>query len=150
MEPRTNQHIPYRTGKSLTGTARYASVNTHLGLEQGRRDDLEGLTYVLLYFLRGQLPWQGLQAANQKDKYHKICLKKQNIPVRELCKGVCVCVRARAPVRMVWLCATSPSFCACAVCVCQSRGGCKTRSRALSELVWGVECVFKSQYLARP
>jgi hypothetical protein len=59
-----------------------------LGLEQGRRDDLEGLTYVLLYFLRGQLPWQGLQAANQKDKYHKICLKKQNIPVRELCKGL--------------------------------------------------------------
>lgn len=88
VEPRTNQHIPYRTGKSLTGTARYASVNTHLGLEQGRRDDLEGLTYVLLYFLRGQLPWQGLQAANQKDKYHKICLKKQNIPVRELCKGL--------------------------------------------------------------
>jgi hypothetical protein len=35
-----------------------------------------------------QLPWQGLQAANQKDKYHKICLKKQNIPVRELCKGL--------------------------------------------------------------
>mmetsp|Transcript_50866 Transcript_50866/g.115855 ORF Transcript_50866/g.115855 Transcript_50866/m.115855 type:complete len:417 (-) Transcript_50866:59-1309(-) len=88
VEPRTNLHIPYRTGKSLTGTARYASVNTHLGLEQGRRDDLEGLTYVLLYFLRGTLPWQGLQAANQKDKYHKICLKKQNIPVRELCKGL--------------------------------------------------------------
>lgn len=88
IDPRTSQHIPYRTGKSLTGTARYASVNTHLGLEQGRRDDLEGLTYVLLYFLRGALPWQGLQAANQKDKYHKICLKKQNIPVRELCKGL--------------------------------------------------------------
>mmetsp|Transcript_29071 Transcript_29071/g.69921 ORF Transcript_29071/g.69921 Transcript_29071/m.69921 type:complete len:369 (+) Transcript_29071:203-1309(+) len=88
MDPKNGQHIPYRTGKSLTGTARYASVNTHLGLEQGRRDDLEGLIYVLLYFLRGSLPWQGLQAANQKEKYHKICLKKQNIPVRELCKGL--------------------------------------------------------------
>mmetsp|Transcript_39516 Transcript_39516/g.105015 ORF Transcript_39516/g.105015 Transcript_39516/m.105015 type:complete len:386 (+) Transcript_39516:523-1680(+) len=88
VDTKTNQHIPYRTGKSLTGTARYASVNTHLGLEQGRRDDLEGLTYVLLYLLKGSLPWQGLQAANQKEKYHKICQKKQNIPIRDLCKGL--------------------------------------------------------------
>eukprot|EP00291_Cryptomonas_curvata_P005396 CAMPEP_0172188422 /NCGR_PEP_ID=MMETSP1050-20130122/21920_1 /TAXON_ID=233186 /ORGANISM="Cryptomonas curvata, Strain CCAP979/52" /LENGTH=351 /DNA_ID=CAMNT_0012862925 /DNA_START=122 /DNA_END=1173 /DNA_ORIENTATION=+ len=88
VDPKTNQHIPYRTGKSLTGTARYASVNTHLGYEQGRRDDLEGLVYVLLYLLRGSLPWQGLQAANQKEKYHKICLKKQNTPIRDLCKSL--------------------------------------------------------------
>lgn len=66
------EHIPYKDNKNLTGTARYASVNTHLGIEQGRRDDIEGMVYMLIYFFHGQLPWQNMDAKNKKEKYEKI------------------------------------------------------------------------------
>ncbi|KAE8685044.1 Casein kinase I isoform epsilon [Hibiscus syriacus] len=83
----THKHIPYRENKNLTGTARYASVNTHLGIEQSRRDDMESIGYVLLYFLRGSLPWQGLKTGTRKQKYDRITEKKVSTPIEVLCKS---------------------------------------------------------------
>lgn len=82
------EHIPYKDGKGLTGTARYASINTHLGIEQSRRDDLETLAYVFIYFLKGSLPWQGLRVTQIREKYAKIKEKKMQTTIEELCRDI--------------------------------------------------------------
>ncbi len=61
-------HVPHRDGKKLTGTPRFASLQTHAGVEQSRRDDLESLVYMLVYLIRGALPWQGLGKGKRKEQ----------------------------------------------------------------------------------
>ncbi len=78
---------PMNNKKKLTGTARYASINALKGYEQSRRDDLEAVGYVLMYLLRGSLPWQGLQAKNKEERYKKILQKKIEITSYDLCYG---------------------------------------------------------------
>ena len=87
-DPRTDQHIAYRDDKQLTGTARYASLYTHNGVEQSRRDDMECLGFVLIYFLRGNLPWQGVKVADKKEKYEIIKERKVSMSLQELCEGL--------------------------------------------------------------
>lgn len=82
---KTLKHYPYIKKKKLTGTARYASIHAMEEMEQSRRDDLEAVGYVLIYFIRGNLPWQGLKLKSKEDRYKKILQKKKEVSTEELC-----------------------------------------------------------------
>ena len=84
---RTLKHNPMIKNKNLIGTARYASINALDGNSQSRRDDLEAIGYVLMYFLRGRLPWQGIPVKNKEERYRKIMEKKIETSAEELCQG---------------------------------------------------------------
>jgi len=84
-------HVAMREGYGLIGTARYASINAHLGRELSRRDDLESIGYTLLYFLKGKLPWQDVKGSNRKAKYKKIKEMKLSLSVDKLCEGAPSC-----------------------------------------------------------
>ena len=84
---KTLEHYPMKKNKKLTGTARYASINALRGNDQSRRDDLESIGYVLIYLLKGVLPWQGIDAKTKEEKYAKILYKKEITPPEELCNG---------------------------------------------------------------
>ena len=88
IDKNTNKHIPYREGKGLTGTARYVSLFTHYGIEQSRRDDIEGIAYNLIYLAKGKLPWQGVKTKNKKEKHKKIMESKIQISPEKLCEGL--------------------------------------------------------------
>mmetsp|Transcript_3714 Transcript_3714/g.11703 ORF Transcript_3714/g.11703 Transcript_3714/m.11703 type:complete len:349 (+) Transcript_3714:122-1168(+) len=81
------RHAHMRTRLNLTGTARYASLNAHRGVEQSRRDDLEAIGHMLMYLLLGVLPWSGLEARTKKEKYQKIMEKKESTRLSDLCQG---------------------------------------------------------------
>jgi casein kinase 1 len=85
---KNNKHISYKEGKGLTGTARYVSLYTHYGIEQSRRDDIEGIAYNLIYFGKGKLPWQGIKSKNKKEKHQKIMESKIYYNPNKLCEGL--------------------------------------------------------------
>ena len=88
IDKETNKHIPYKEGKGLTGTARYVSLFTHHGIEQSRRDDIEGIAYNLIYLAKGKLPWQGVKTKNKKEKHKKIMNMKLAYSPETLCQDI--------------------------------------------------------------
>lgn len=88
IDSKTKKHIPYKEGRSLTGTARFSSIFTHLGIEPTRRDDIESIAYILIYLLKGRLPWQGIKRNSSKAKYEAIAEIKCTTPLNRLCEGL--------------------------------------------------------------
>lgn len=88
IDPRTKTHINYSTNNGLIGTAHYVSATTHLGGQQSRRDDLESIAYVLIRFLKGSLPWQGIKVKSVEERNDAISQLKIRTTPEILCQGL--------------------------------------------------------------
>jgi serine/threonine protein kinase len=84
-------HVEYKSGRSMIGTARYASLNIHVGTEPSRRDDMESVGYMLVYLIKGSLPWQGLKKKTKENPMDKIGEKKMMVDLKSLCSGLPDC-----------------------------------------------------------
>ena len=85
---KTQKHYKQVKGLNFVGTLRYASLNSHNGIRQSRRDDLESMIYILIYFLKGKLPWQDVKAKNKEERYKLIQDKKSQVTIESLCKNI--------------------------------------------------------------
>ena len=85
---KTGQHISPKNLGKFTGTSRYASVYAMAGNEQSRRDDIESIGYMIIYFMKKKLPWQGIRGNSYKECYHKLFLMKKHMDLEILCRGL--------------------------------------------------------------
>ena len=85
---RKNAHIKFSEGKKIVGSAKFLSINALNGYELSRRDDLESIVYIIIYFLKGCLPWQGIKLNNKEEKYKKVYTIKNDITPKYLCKDL--------------------------------------------------------------
>jgi len=84
---KTGEHIAYKDNRPFIGNARFSSIYTHLGIEQSRRDDLISLSYIMLYFCKGSLPWQGIKCQTMEEKNSQVLMKKLSLSAEEIFSG---------------------------------------------------------------
>ena len=85
---KTGKHKKFGFTGKLTGTTKYSSANTIRGVEQSRKDDLISVAYMIIFFMKGNLPWQDIDSEDEVNKFTKIYLMKKNIKESELCAGL--------------------------------------------------------------